>query len=386
MKFCVIGDNPTALPILRLLASGSGSQLGACHLTGPLSEQGLNLQLPIRTAGTAEDAFLTSDIQAVVLAVTDLEDQLRLARSVSQAEKLVLAVPPPNCAPAFSFELHLILDESRTAIVPWLGRDDLIDLAAEHHLLALDPLTTLQLALELPMASTTPHDLRDAVCRGLDILSATGFRYAQVTAIESQAPDGTFISRLITLNAQPTAEQPLPPATLMLSRSTAAPKSGNSDNTLTLRQMLTDGTHREFSIRPSSSPALPTLISRIELLSEKKELSSRWMDAFSSTLELAEAVDKSLRRRRTVDVHFDTGSERGVFKSQMTAIGCGVLTYMMFGMVAYLIVAQLLELPDWALHLGRILWVAPLVLFLIAQFLLPLTRERAAEKSAKKTG
>ena len=55
---------------------------------------------------------------------------------------------------------------------------------------------------------------------------------------------------------------------------------------------------------------------------------------------------------------------------------------MMLGMVAYLIVAQLMDLPDWALHLGRILWVAPLVLFLVAQFLLPLTRERASGKNS----
>ncbi len=66
----------------------------------------------------------------------------------------------------------------------------------------------------------------------------------------------------------------------------------------------------------------------------------------------------------------------------MTAIGCGVLTYMMFGMVAYLIVAQLMDLPNWALHLGRILWIAPLVLFIVAQFLLPLTRERTPGKNS----
>ena len=97
-------------------------------------------------------------------------------------------------------------------------------------------------------------------------------------------------------------------------------------------------------------------------------------------IELAEAVEKSLRRRRTVDVHFDSGSERGVFKSQMTAIGCGVLMFMMFGMIAYLIVAQLKDLPKWALHIARLLWITPLVIFLIAQALLPVARSRASNK------
>jgi hypothetical protein len=87
-----------------------------------------------------------------------------------------------------------------------------------------------------------------------------------------------------------------------------------------------------------------------------------------------------LRRRRTVDVHFDSGSEKGVFKSQMTAMGCGILTFMMFGMVAYLILAQLVTLPDVVLHTLRVLWVAPLVLFLIAQTLLPIARDRSTRE------
>jgi hypothetical protein len=100
------------------------------------------------------------------------------------------------------------------------------------------------------------------------------------------------------------------------------------------------------------------------------------MDAFSASLELTDAISKSLRRRRTVDVYFDTGSERGVFKSQMTAIGCGVLTWMIVGMIGFLIVAQLTALSPKVLMIGRALWIAPLVLFLAAQLLLPLTRSR----------
>ncbi|MFM7832603.1 MAG: hypothetical protein ACKPJD_12475, partial [Planctomycetaceae bacterium] len=81
--------------------------------------------------------------------------------------------------------------------------------------------------------------------------------------------------------------------------------------------------------------------------------------------------------RRTVDVHFDAGTERSVFKSQMTALGCGVLTWLLLGMVAYLIAGQLLTLPNWAWHTARIRWMVPLVLLRVAQMLLPLTRDRS---------
>ena len=103
------------------------------------------------------------------------------------------------------------------------------------------------------------------------------------------------------------------------------------------------------------------------------------MEEFSNTLELMEGLDKSFRRRRTVDIHFDGVSERSAFKTQMTAIGCGVLTWLMFGLVGFLVVAKLANLPPWVLQLGRILWITPLVLFLFAQLLLPLARERKSK-------
>ncbi|MFN9718353.1 MAG: hypothetical protein ACK58L_06655 [Planctomycetota bacterium] len=378
MKFCVIGDNSAAMSVLRQLVHRGPLSLGACHPRGELSAQAVQEQFPLRLAASPEDAFLVADVEAAVLALNEPEELLRLTRSVSQAEKVAVIVPPPNCVPAFSFELHLILDESQTAIFPVLGRCDLESLAFNQHHLALDPAESLQLSLEMAIDSASPSELRTAVCRGLDLLAASGFRYSQVTAIDSLAPDGTFISRMITLNSQPQAEQPLPPAMLLLRRSSQS----DGDTRVTIRQMLTDGRQKEFIVRHAADSNSSELVERVQWLAKNKAACSAWMDAFSATLELAEAVDKSLRRRRTVDVHFDTGSERGVFKSQMTAIGCGVLTYMMLGMVAYLIVAQLMDLPDWALHLGRILWVAPLVLFLVAQFLLPLTRERASGKNS----
>ena len=104
----------------------------------------------------------------------------------------------------------------------------------------------------------------------------------------------------------------------------------------------------------------------------------RGMVAFSNTLELKAGLDKSFRRRRTIDVYFDGVSERGAFKTQMTAICCGVLTYVIFGMIGFLVIAQLTELPPWALKTARVVWIAPVVLYLAAQLLLPLSRERGS--------
>jgi len=367
MKFCVIGTNRAAISLLSELAGSTEFSLSACAVDGALLDAVANSGISLRLASSPEEAMLEPGVDVVVVALDDPEEILRLCRAASQAERHVVVIPPDSVSPAFSFELHLIFDESPRCIIPLTGRFRLAELNPESRELSLDPSQTLQLALELPASDALQATIRSAVQQGLDVLSASGFRYTQVTALESLAPDGSFLSRLITLNSHSSADRILPPATLTLK-----PAAMMGSQKTELRIIRSDGTTQSTSISES-----PEMLPRIACLSSNRAACSGWMESFSATLELAEAVEKSLRRRRTVDVHFDTGSERGVFKSQMTAIGCGVLMFMMLGMVAYLIVAQLVSLPDWVLHVARILWITPLMIFLIAQLLLPVARQRS---------
>ncbi len=369
MRFAIAGNNATAFDVLRELTSSSEHTLVRCALSGELAAVVSRSGVPVTLAATVEEALLSGDIDAAIVAIDDLDESLRIVRAASQADRHVIVIPPAVCSPAYSFELHLILDESKYGIMPLLPRTAITELPLTTVDLALDEHSIRQLSIELPLTSTSEAELRAAVVRGLDYLSASGFRFTQVTALESNAPDGTLLSRLVTLSAATTAEKPLPPGTLTIKPSTVA--QGKSE----LQISQNDATLRTVEIVEAAN-----VLERIVMVCQSRVLCGQWMESFSVTLELAEAVSKSLRRRRTVDVHFDSGSEKGVFKSQMTAMGCGVLTFMMLGMVAYLIVAQLVPLPDTVLHILRILWITPLALFLIAQVLLPLARDRGSRE------
>ncbi|MEJ7592149.1 MAG: hypothetical protein WKF77_11410 [Planctomycetaceae bacterium] len=365
MRFAIAGNNATALDVLRELAGSTEHSLVRCALSGELAAAVSRASIPVTLAATVEDALLAGDVDAVLVAIDDLDESLRIVRAASQADRHVIVIPPALCSPAYSFELHLILDESQRGIMPLLPRAAIVELPLTAVDLGLDEKATRQLSIEMSLTETSPAELRAAVIRGLDYLSASGFRYTQITALESNAPDGSLLSRLITLSVATTAEKPLPPGTLTIKPSTLVGRE------CVIHISQNNATHRTVSIAEFANT-----LDRIVTVCHSRESCGKWMEAFSVTLELAEAVSKSLRRRRTVDVHFDSGSEKGVFKSQMTAMGCGILTFMMLGMVAYLIVAQLVPLPDTVLHILRILWIAPLVLFLIAQALLPLARDR----------
>ena len=366
MRFALIGSSVSVWPLLEELQGSGEAALVGSAISGPLLQVAAG-RISLRQTDSVEDALLLPNIDTVILSVDDPEEILRLTRAAVQAERhVVVMLPLQTASPALVFELQLIADECRAAVVPVAGRWLISDLSASALDLGLSRTDVRQLLLELNFVGDSAESLANATRTGLDVLSASGFRYSQVTCLDSAAPGGILLSRLITLGTQPEAEFPLPPATLTLRP--GDPSGG------TLRAVLSTGETRDFSLGVAGSvPLLP----RIRWFCEDRSRCQPWLDACSMTLELAEAAGKSLRRRRTVDVHFDAGTERSVFKSQMTAMGCGVLTWLMFSAVALLIAGQLLDLPDWFWQVARILWLAPVVLYLAAQALLPLARDRS---------
>lgn len=396
MKFSVIGDIPAALPLMRQIEADASHQFAPCCLSGPLADAASRAGIPLRLESEPENAFLTPEVEVVILAFASTEETLRLTRAASQAERHVVVVPPAEASTAFGFELHLLMDESSRAVIPIPGRMRLADLNqnADGLLPESVPNGIMSTVRQIVMDVSLPDDQTDSLpmiqLEALDIVSALGLRYTQVTAIESRATDGALIARLLTLGTSASSEQVLPPATITFrpagsvaaaSAEVASPSPAASGNPpddspeISLQIIQMDGT----AIRPVVRPT-PELLSRLMRLFGSRDACSGLLDSFSTALELSDAARKSLVKRRTVDVYFDSGSERSVFKSQMTAIGCGVLTWTLLGMVAFLIAAQMFQMPPAMLHVGRILWILPIGLFLLFQFLLPLTRDRKERK------
>jgi hypothetical protein len=94
-------------------------------------------------------------------------------------------------------------------------------------------------------------------------------------------------------------------------------------------------------------------------------------------VELVEAVERSVRRRRTIDVHFETPSERGIFKTQMTAVGCSLLVLTLVAVVIYLTAAAMIDVPPLFKKIVVALIFVPLAVFLVLQLLFFVARPAA---------
>ena len=93
-----------------------------------------------------------------------------------------------------------------------------------------------------------------------------------------------------------------------------------------------------------------------------------WHDA-TQAVELAETIERSLLKRRTIEVRPRSQGEAGQFKGTMTALGCGLLLLSVFFVILGLILGNR---PFELILTGRIMIFASaglLGLFLLLQFL-----------------
>ena len=89
------------------------------------------------------------------------------------------------------------------------------------------------------------------------------------------------------------------------------------------------------------------------------------------TLEISDAAQRSIHRRRTIELFHEQVTEAETFKSMMAAGGCGMLMWVLFLlMVAGL--ADGLQVPFRHTILGKLWLIAlflPLAIFLVLQLL-----------------
>lgn len=70
-----------------------------------------------------------------------------------------------------------------------------------------------------------------------------------------------------------------------------------------------------------------------------------WGEAVRA-FDLLDAARRSLTRKRTVELQFESTSERSQFKTHMTAVGCSLLLFTMFGLIGLLFAGRMLDPRD----------------------------------------
>jgi predicted dehydrogenase len=423
------GDEPVGLSVARAAALLPGHAL--TRVVGrPQLGPGMPPFAPnVRYCRSWEDLLTDVEVDAVI--VTGAGDERQEAvRQLVQAGKAVLVSPELVQSPAFFYEMALAEAEAPGRLFPLLGLRGHPLIAKLHELLSQDRLgRLLHVRLDRQLASSAPDsdpllsdaDLARALLRDADILRCLCGDYDQVTASRSGDAERGYSLVTITLAGSSVAQAVWTASTngsesewrltLAGDAGTAVlegdPVRGELELTVTLRGQSVTAEQSPNdpgpwllnafaeSTRQADPPDAPAGSNReaddppvvghrddvrapIGQRSETRGTNSLWSE-LARAVELVDAVERSIRRRRTIDVYFDTPSERGIFKTQMTAVGCSLLVLTLLAVVVYLGLAAAIVLPPFLKNVLVALIFTPLGVFLILQLLVfvarPATRD-----------
>jgi hypothetical protein len=369
MKFALIGDDPQVLPVIRAIAGNEAHSLEGAALLGNLESQ-LHSVAPGARLLPRWDAILTSGPIDALLVCGHHESVLEAARQIAAAGTSLLILPQSAQGSTWIYELSLIRDEGNVWIVPIFARRAVAgfkQLRSHVDAGTLGKLLYLRIDCELaagpdasgPLVSKRLVD--NALLQDVDLLRFFGGDYSRVTAGHSGAVGDQVAAATATL-----AGEGLPEATWM-TRGTSGEPYWN---------LVIAGERGEIAVTAAGNPvswsahakrvSIPAadldaslwsdeggaaLASIERLFSHRAEPGRRDAAAWTNLVRAFEVVDAarvSIRRRRAIDLHSETASERNLFKSQMTAFGCLTLTLTLVGVLFLLLLMPLLDVRSRA--------------------------------------
>ncbi len=321
----------------------------------------LGLTPGVRAVGNWE-GLLTETVD-VVIVCGHSDGVLAGARQLAADRTPIVLVPEAAQGSAFVYELTLTRDDNGVPLIaaPLLRFHPLIGQLTE--LIADGQLGQLQLLRierrgpgKSGRATLSTQQIDAALLEDVSLLRHLGGEYSRITAVHSGAPgsnsnssvaDAGVLLANVALSGADLAEATwsLGPGDLQwdlaVTGSQATAQLHLDLATLSGRlQIESDADPRVIegadAIRATGLAQLGRCVNPLgPIVDEWAEL--------TRSFETVEATHGSLRRRRTVDLHFETTSERSIFKSQMTAGGCGLLMLTLFGLFAFLLLGAVVD-------------------------------------------
>jgi hypothetical protein len=400
MRFALFCDDLLAKPIVDALGSRvDGHQLSHAVRVTPQSDALLHGQTNVSFVEHWEDLLVARDVEAVIVGGSD-QMILDGTKQLGAARIPILFIPRAAQGSTFAYELSLIRDDNNVLLWPlfWHRFDSaVIRLKKVIQAGELGKIQFLQVQRMIGQASAgvpiSQMQVDDELLHDVDLPRWMIGDYDQVTGLRTAASNEGVLIQSVVL-----AGRSLPESNWSINS-----VEGSDDWKLVVRgeqgvaTLRRDGTSRRWiceiggdqvegnesetarAALAAFASALPTAAHSANIVTSEQQARDIWGELVKC-YETVDATHRSVRRRRTIELHFEPMSERAIFKTQMTAVGCSLLVITFFLTLCYLGIASLIPLPPTALIILRTLVFAPLFVFLAAQILLPLTRPSSAER------
>ena len=375
MNLALLGSDAPSRELVRAAAaSGEHRLVWGCEL-GDFEAEFRRLA-PAAGISQHWESLLSGELADGLIVARGSDDDQRAdqLRKLVQAGLPMLVSHPVHSSMLVYYELDMIRRESRCVVLPYLparGHPAVMQIRA----LLSSPEAGLgrleQLVIERQMPDRTQSavltqfavdiDLARALCGDLNKIGAMApagvvERYANL-GVQLSGPEGA----LVRWSVSPVETQAGAKVTLLASggKATLWMPQESAPWKLDLIQRDRPASYEFPVTRDAPLLALAALQSAVQ----GEEPPPNWTDACRD-VELADSIDRSLAKGRTVEVYFEDYTEQGTFKGTMTSLGCGLLMLSLV-LLPIVAIADRLGVPlvkHWAFFLLGIF-----VLFLLLQ-------------------
>ena len=403
MRLAVLGTDPETIQ-LALAANSAGHEIAWLGDIRPEDEARVRqIDSPDSTSGDWELLLDQATADAVLVgrgtARADLREE-QLKRLVAASVPLLVVHPTGHSVLTY-YELDMTRRESHDILRhfnPLVGHPTIptmVNWIDNGH----ETIGTLhQIACQREIASKSRADVLHWLARDSELLAAIAGNIRHVSAVGPRDTAASYSSLQVQLTT------PRLPSL----RWSVVPSSGASKGelqfvgekgTITVRipadsadgpragwqvDTVVAGEQRHESLPPFDAPrlAIEQLATAVaEPDSERRSAASTW-PAATQSMEVVDAVELSLQKGRTIEVHQQQLTEQLAFRGTMAALGCGLLL-VVFAAVVLAGLAGIFEskerdrlIPQWP-----ILLLAALAFFLLLQVVPLLATMRKATKT-----
>jgi hypothetical protein len=327
MNVLLLGSDPRCEPLLHSLTTVPGHRVES-----------------IPDAGVESRIVNVAEFDGLISA-GPLRPLLSQVREFLGAGKPVMVIPSAAQGSDVAYELLAVDDEAGGRLVAgfphrydpgWRKLKERIQREAG------EELQLIQIQRRLPRTpgsgALSYQAVDELLLNDADLLGWLGVDYTQVTCLHTGATDAGVTRATVTL-----AGSSPPEAVWTVERDTEGERC----------EVTVSAADASFSMSgtaggdrfPAAAECAAGLLADLERISQRQPPEAMWMDAVRA-FDVVDAARRSVRRQRTVEISSGEVSERGQFKTKMTALGCSLLSFTFFGVLLALLIGAVFDPRD----------------------------------------
>ncbi|MDG2385575.1 MAG: hypothetical protein P8N76_28155 [Pirellulaceae bacterium] len=397
MKIATLGYDHDLRELIRYVMATTEHTVVACFDPGAGREELAAIAPMAVNTDESWEALLTGSVADMVCVAARPEQTRQAEQRDEQLRKLVqgpspLIIIPPSCQMIVGFELEMIRQDSECLMIPYhpvLYHPDYQRLRQIVNGAESSPLGKIeQLVWERQANHRDRSSVLHAFSRDACVLRDLLVNVSRLAAMGGSDDDNALANlgvhltgdsdRLARWSIGPISQAAGAKLTVIGSQQTASLIMPERSFDF---ELLLDGVKQQAE---SGSPPAQLLKVVTQEIEKSSSGTNNW-EPVCRALELEEAVERSARRGRTIELHNEMVTERETFKGMMAAGGCGLLLWVMT-MLLIAGIVEGLQLPirdSFLWKLWPLILFAPLGIFLFLQLFQLAFANRNPEPQAK---